>query len=199
MDMIIRNCVCDGGVGKLSRDLARRCPRYPRAVHLSGQAGIRMRWGAAIYPHEGKTGGYRLGPTHGSINARWRCDPSPFELVHARHAAMPAIHHRVVAVVVVVIVGGCVASRRVMVRCLFLGAVRSLRFSRSARGRVTAFYATGEASGTYRSCLGTLDFGEEAAIARCSKAGLTLFGCGSHGCCGPPRARHRICCCRRRR
>lgn len=55
MDMIIRNCICNRGVGELSRYLARWCPWYARAIHVSGQGGIRMRWGATVYPHEGET------------------------------------------------------------------------------------------------------------------------------------------------
>lgn len=55
MDMIIRYCICDGGVGELGRYLARRCPWYARAIHISGQAGISMGWWATIYPYEGET------------------------------------------------------------------------------------------------------------------------------------------------
>lgn len=55
MDRVIRNCVCDGGVGELSRYLAWWCPWYTRAIHVSGQAGIGMRWRATIYPYEGET------------------------------------------------------------------------------------------------------------------------------------------------
>lgn len=55
MDMIVRNCISHRGVGELSRYLARWCPWYARAIHIGGQAGIGMRWRAAIYPNESET------------------------------------------------------------------------------------------------------------------------------------------------
>lgn len=76
-----------------------------------------------------------------------------------------------VVMVVVIIV--------VVVVIMAVGVVR-LGLASPARGRVAALNTTGETARADRPCLGALDFGEEAAIARCPQPGLPVFGCRRH-------------------
>lgn len=61
---------------------------------------------------------------------------------------------------------------------MVLRALRSFWLACSAGRRVATFYTASKAPRADRSSLGAFNLGEEAAIARCPKARLTLFGTG---------------------
>lgn len=61
---------------------------------------------------------------------------------------------------------------------MVLRALRGFWLACSAGRRVAAFYAASKAPRADWPGLGAFDLGEEAAIARCPKARLTLFGTG---------------------